>query len=106
MTSLPSKFDPSRKHLLPSVSKPDVPVFNLEVLLLNVADKHMYRTRIANLQIASVEKATPRDAIAAIVGEAKKLVAECVASGTAIPWREPKDEPSAGETRMFVPMHL
>jgi hypothetical protein len=94
------------KPSLNAIPKRDVPVFNLEVLLRSNANANTYQARIANLQVESVERATPRDAIAAIVKEAKKRIAECVAEGSAIPWLDPKESIVEGETRMLVPIHL
>ena len=91
---------------LNAIPKREVPVFNLEVLLKSNANSNTYQARIANLQVDAVERATPRDAYAAVVKEAKKRIAECVAEGKAIPWLDPKESLVAGETRMLVPIHL
>jgi hypothetical protein len=93
------------KALLKTVPDRAVSVYNLEVLLLHNSERQTYRARIANLTIDSVEKATARDAMATIVGQAKKLLQECMASNSQIPWLDPKLAQESGETRMLIPMH-
>ena len=94
------------KVTLHSIPPGNVPVFNLEVLMSKIPVEGMFRIRIGNLHLESIEKSSTRDAIACIVTDAKKLVKQCVASGQPIPWRDPADQPTNGETRMLVPIHL
>jgi len=84
----------------------DVPVFNLEVLIARCDETGMYRARLANLEGESFVKATPRDAISAIVTSAKKVIRELVSQGETIPWLVPSASKTVEETLMLVPVHL
>jgi hypothetical protein len=91
---------------LPFSSKVDVPVFSLEVLMSTRSGPTSYQARLANLDLPVVVKSTPREAIAAIVDSAKKLIRESLASNKPIPWIDPKLNPAQGESRLVVPIHM
>ncbi len=78
--------------------------FNLVVL---VKERHSGTSaRAANLAIPMVEAATVREALNALVQEAKKLIAQHLATGCEVPWIHPPDEAADSESRFLVPMHL
>ena len=91
---------------LPFKANANVPVFSLELLMTTRSEPTSHQVRLANLDLPPVVKPTPRDAIAAIVDSAKKLIRESIASGQPVPWLDPKQSPEVGETRMIVPIHL
>jgi len=86
--------------------KQDIPVFNLEILILRCHETGTYRARLANYEFTSSIKATPRDAIASLVTDVKKEIQTLLSRGETIPWLLPSVSQAAGETRMLVPIHF
>lgn len=91
---------------LPITDAGGVPVFDCRIILSPVEPEGLIRGRIADLDGIVAEGANERDVLRRLVDQFKQHVARCVQSSEPIPWKTPGDEPSAGESERWIPVHL
>lgn len=80
-------------------------VYNLLVLVRRSPEGSTW-ARAANLPIRDVQQSTVREALQAVVEQARSLIRECLAKDAQIPWIDPPSLPEDSESRFMVPLHM
>lgn len=83
-----------------------VPVFDCHVLLAGPDENGRYTARAANVAGITGGGNSERQALLSVVTAFKAIVTDLHKHGEPIPWKNPPDEPAAGETERWVPVHL
>ena len=78
-------------------------VFDLEVLISRMEEGET-RARAANLPLPASRAATVREALQMVIEQARGMIAQSLASATAIPWVDPPAVPDEDESRFIVPL--
>jgi hypothetical protein len=92
------------------IANSDVPTFRC-IVYVGKVDGGGTRVHVANLADASgnmieASGASEREALGKIIPLFKKTVTEFHQGDTEIPWIDPVPDPSSGEQKRFVPVHL
>jgi hypothetical protein len=77
-----------------------IPVFNCPVLVSRLESKE-YQARCATLAIEA-RAGSERQALQAVVGQFKYLVAACLHSGESIPWLDPPRQKTPEENERWI----
>ena len=94
---------------LPLISDSDcspVPVFNCCIILSKDPSATKVLGRVANLSGLSSIGSTERDVLMQLTKQFKQTVQTLTERGQSIPWIDPPEQPAAGESQRFVPVHL
>ncbi|WP_286178065.1 hypothetical protein [Stieleria mannarensis] len=97
--------DPPARPGLPIGTDPaSVPAFGCIVYFAREGD--VFRGRVANLAGIEVTAASQRELLGQIVAQFKSAVSDCLGRGETPAWIDPPAEKQAGESKLFLPVHL
>lgn len=99
-----SDADPTKLDVSSTSAPVNVPVFNC-VVYLSHQDGQVH-ARVANLHGLELVGSDERDALTRTVTAFKEQVRSAMESKTEIDWIDPIPEPTEGEQRRFIPVHL